>query len=375
MTKLRGVITSVKMSLHLNDEREGLMNYFVDTDFNKLWKPITNKRFTLPFPTDEEFIALEKRLGVKLPASYVELATASQNGGFLKRNGVPIRDESGNVIRYVKMNHINPIGSTDTEPIQDNPNLLYNIQNLLVIGQNWDVYYEFFVLNYMDCGSNGEPSVVFITRKSSFGEEGEPTSNDWRYINENFYWEITNTVALTFDEFVKQLVVMPKLPPFDFAKIKEALKQATQESFRQIIKTHGHEEIISFGLYVDNEGSMVANAANKRAHLDKLVAEYPSEKDYLTYCINEWCCDAPFVLHLFDPICRELSIHSQALGTENKIKRFRNNLIDLCVEVLAELKADDFFAKEYNLPIFLSVDVSNGDLSMAKTKKIRAILE
>lgn len=350
------------------------MNYFTDTDFNKLWKPITNKRFTLPFPTDEEFIALEKRLGVKLPASYVELATVSQNGGYLKRNGVPIRDESGNVIRYVKINHINPIGRIDIEPIHDTPKPFYNIPNLLIIGENWDVDYEFFVLNYMNCGSNGEPTVVFITRKSSCCEEGEPTSDDWRYINEKFYWEITNTVALTFDEFVKQLVVMPKLPPFDFTKIKGLLKQATQESFRQIIKTYGHEEIISFGLYIDDEGTMVAHAANKKAHWDKLVAEYPSEKDYFTYCISEWCCRAPFTLHLFDPICRELSTHSRVLGTENKIKRFRDNLIDLCVEVLAELKADDFFTKEYNLPILLCVDISNGELSMAKIKKIRTIL-
>lgn len=350
------------------------MHYFVDTDFNKLWKPITNKRFTLPFPTDKEFIALENQLGVKLPASYVELATASQNGGFLKRNGVPIRDESGNITRYVKINHINPIGRTDIEPIYDTPNPFYNIPNLFIIGENWDANYEFFVLNYMNCGSNGEPTVVFITRKSSYGDVGEPTNDDWRYINEKFYWEITNTVALTFDEFVKQLVVMPKIPPFDFTKIKEALKQATQESFRQIIKTYGHEEIISFGLYVDNEGTMVAVSANTKAHLDKLVAEYPFEKDYFTYCISEWCCDAPFALHLFDPICRELSTHGRVLGTENKIKRFRDNLIVLCVEVLAELKVDDFFAKEYNLPILLNVDVSNGDLSMSTTKKIRAIL-
>lgn len=350
------------------------MNYFVNTDFNKLWKPITNKRFTLPFPNDEEIIALEKRLGVKLPASYVELVTASQNGGFLKRNGVPIRDESGSVMRYVKINHINPIGRTDIEPIYDTPPPFYNVASLLIIGENWDANYEFFVLSYMNCGSDGEPTVVFITRKSRCGDVGEPTCDDWRYINEKFYFEITNTVALTFDEFIKQLVVMPKLPPFDFTKIKEPLKQATQASFRQNIKTHGHEEIISFGLYVDNEGSMVANAANKRVHLDKLVAEYPSEKEYFTYCINEWCCDAPCMLHLFDPLCRELSIHSRALGTENKIKRFRDNLIDLCVEVLAELKADDFFTNEYNLPILLHVDVSNGELSMGKIKKIRAIL-
>lgn len=116
-------------------------------------------------------------------------------------------------------------------------------------------------------------------------------------------------MANTFAEFVKQLVVMPKPVPFDFAVIEEPLKQAAQEAFRQIVKTYGQEEIISFGLYVDEEGTMVAGAANTKSHL-------------------------------FDPICRELSIHSRVLGTENKVKRFRDKLIQLCVEILAELKAE-----------------------------------
>lgn len=302
------------------------MNYFVDADFNKLWKPVTSeyKRFTLPFPTDEELIAHEKRLGVKLPASYIELATASQNGGLLKRNGVLIRDEAGNVIRYVKINYISPIGHIEPE---------YTYLNQIC----------------------DHPS--------------------WWYINENFYWELTATVANTFAEFVKQLVVMPKPVPFDFAVIEEPLKQAAQEAFRQIVKTYGQEEIISFGLYVDEEGTMVAGAANTKSHLDELVAKDPSQKEYFTYCISEWCCDAPGVLHLFDPICRELSIHSRALGTENKVKRFRDKLIQLCVEILAELKAEGFFAKEYHLPILLNVDISNGVLSMSKAKKIRASLQ
>ncbi len=358
------------------------MNYFVDADFNNLWKPVTSKykRFTLPFPTDEKLAAQEKRLGVKLPASYIELACASQNGGLLKRNRVPIRDEIGNVIRYVKINYISPIGHIEPEDmypnqICDHPGLLYHIPNLVVIGENWDADYEFFVLNYRNCGADGEPTVEFVTRKSKCGDADEPASGDWRYINEKFYWEMTATVANTFDEFIRQLVVMPKPVPFDFSVVREPLKQAAQEAFRQIVKTYAQEQIISFGLYVDDEGTMVAAAANTKSHLDELAAKYPSQKEYFTYCISEWRCDAPCVLHLFDPICRELSIHSRALGTENKIKRFRDRLLQLCVEILAELKAEDFFAKEYHLPVLLNVDISNGALSMSTAKKIRASLQ
>jgi len=41
---------------------------------------------------------------------------------------------------------------------------------------------------------------------------------------------------------------------------------------------------------------------------------------------------------------------------------------------LAELTAEDFSAIEYNLPVLLSVGASNGDVSIAKRKKIRALL-
>ncbi len=122
------------------------MDYFTKEHFRKLWKPATNERFTLPLPGQEELAALEHRLGVKLPASYIELGAFSQNGGFLKRNGVPLRDASGTITEYIKINHINPIGRTTTEPIYDTPRPFYDIPNLLVLGENWDAYYEFFVL-------------------------------------------------------------------------------------------------------------------------------------------------------------------------------------------------------------------------------------
>lgn len=263
------------------------MDYFTDTDLKKLWKPAKNSRFTLPFPNEEDFAALEKRLGVKLPASYIELAVSSQNGGFLKRNAIPICDEYGNVIRYAKINYINPIGRTDIEPIYDTPKPFYDVPNLLIIGENWDTYYDFYVLNYMDCKAYGEPTVALITRKAKCKDTKVPDVSDWRYINEKYYWEIECTVAKTFDEFIKKLVVMPKSPPFDFASIKEPLKQAAQESFRQIVKEYDKEEIVSFGLYVDDEGSMVSDAANTKSHLDELAAKYPSDKDYCTYCISE----------------------------------------------------------------------------------------
>ena len=350
------------------------MNYFTKDDLKQLWKPPTNERFTLPFPSKEELIALEGRLGVKLPASYLELAEFSQNGGFLRRNGVPLRDHSGTVTGYMKINYISPIGRITVEPIYDTPKPFYELPGLLILGESWDTYYDFFVLNYLDCGAEGEPTVALITRKSRCGKPGEPEHGNWRYINEKYYWETPCTLAHTFAEFVRQLVVMPKPLPLDLASLKEPLKQATQEAFRQIVKAYGQEELIAFGLYVDDEGTMVSHAANTRAHWEELTAKEPSEKDYFTYCISEWCCEAPAAEHLFDPICKELAKSSAALGGKGRSRRFRDGLIELCTEVLAELKTAGFFAQEYPVPILLNVDISNGQLSAAKAKKLRSIL-
>ena len=360
------------------------MCYFTTADLNKLWKPDTSSSI-LPFPNEEELAALEVRMGVKLPASYVELASISQNGGELRRNGVTLFDESGDVYRHVKVSNISAIGhrpGDKTIPKRmpghdgfDLPKRFYGKENLLIIGQNRDANSEFFLLNYMDCGSAGEPNVVFITRKPAYGADNEPMPGDWRYISDKFYWDITSVVAPDFETFIKRLVVMPKLPAFNFATIKEPLKQAVQESFRCVVNEHGSEEIISYGLYVDDEGSIVADAANTKAHLEGLLAKRPAERDYFTYSTSEWCYEGmDYALHLFEPICRELSVHSRALGSDDKIRRFRDKLIDLCVEILAELKTEGYFLNEYNSPILLSVGVVNGEISSAKLKKIRGAL-
>jgi hypothetical protein len=77
---------------------------------------------------------------------------------------------------------------------------------------------------------------------------------------------------------------------------------------------------------------------------------------------------------LFESVCKEVSRYSAALGTDSKIKTFRGKLLDFCAEVLAELKAENFFTDEYTNPVLLSVNISNDDISKAKMKKIRTIL-
>jgi len=159
---------------------------------------------------------------------------------------------------------------------------------------------------------------------------------------------------------------MPKLLAFKFEEIKEPLINATKKAFREAVKKHGNEEIIAFGLYVDPEGTMVNNAINTKGN--------SKPDDYFTYSTTEWKYNT-LALDLFEPICRELGTRSAALGSEDKLARFSGKLFNLCLEVLAELKAAGFFAGEYSLPVMLSVGIEGRELSPAKIKKIRALLK
>jgi len=361
------------------------MRYFNDADYKNLWKTTNTKEVSIfnpmPFPSDEELAALETRLGVKLPSSYIELAKTSQNGGHTKRNSFPLCGDDGNVYRHIEIPVICPMGyhSFANRGLgSDSPSLLYDMQNLVKISQSFVTYYDFIVLNYLDCTPNEEPSVAFVTRKVRNGKDGEPPLDckNWRHINDKFYWEL-KTIAPTFDVFIKGLVVMPKLPPFKFEDIKEPLKTAAQKAFREAVKKHGNEEIIAFGLYIDPDGTMVDDAINTKENLERNLAEYgksKSDTEYFTYSTSEWKYST-FALDLFEPISKELAIRSAALGSEDKMTRFSGKLFNFCVDILAELKAENFFSNEYNLPIMLSVGIEGGELSPAKIKKIRTVLE
>jgi len=360
------------------------MEYFSAIDYKNLWKKRTQEGLSvfnpLPFPSDEELKASEMRLGLKLPASYVELAKTSQNGGYTKCNSFPLCDEAGNIYRHVEVPVICPIGHHSFASC-DSPSLFYDKPKLIKISLSLTAHYEFIVLNYLDCNTDEEPSVAFITRKIRSGKDGEPPLNsaDWQHINEKFYWEI-KTIAPTFGAFVKGLVVMPKLPPFKFEEIKKPLKEAAQRAFREAVEKHGNEEIIAFGLYIDPDGTMVDNAINTKANLETQLAEFTnnskskSDVEYFTYSTTEWKYST-FTLDLFEPICKVLNARSAALGSESKVASFSNKLFTFCVEVLAEMKEEKFFTNEYYLPIMLSVGIEGGEVSQARIKKIRTLSE
>jgi hypothetical protein len=359
----------------------GTMKYFTDTDLTGLWSNKEKAAFCLPMPDSDGISALERRLCVKLPESYLELMTESQNGGLLKRCAFPVKDAEGNIVRHVVNSYIASLGRVpahEQDPIRfpehDALRLFDDVPKLIAFGSNIDTL-DSFVLNYLECGSDGEPTVAWIDRKARRGRDGEPVfdEHDWRNINEKFYWSLI-TLAPTFADYVKGLVVMPKLPAFDFKALKTPLKQAVKQSFRGLVQAHGQEGIVAYGLYIDDLASMVADAANTRDHLENNVASFPNERDFYTFATTEWKYEGlDYGLELFDDISKSLTTHSASLS-ENKRQHFRNKLLDICVDVLRELKSDRFFDKEYSEAVVLTVNISNDDISAAKARTIRQAL-
>jgi hypothetical protein len=358
------------------------MKHFTDTDLTGLWSNREKAAFCLPMPDAVGIRALEQRLHVKLPESYLELMTESQNGGLLKRCAFPLKDAEGNIVRYVKNSKIASLGRVPADardpkrfPEHDALTLFHDIPGLVQFGTDIDTYFDFFVLNYRECGPDGEPAVAWIDRKTRRGRDGEPAfdGQDWRSINRTYFWNLT-ALAPTFAEYVKGLVVMPKLPAFDFEAFKTPLKQAVRQSFCGLVRAHGRERIVAYGLYIDDMGSMVVDAANTADHLENNVASFPDERDFYTFATTEWKYEGlDCALELFDDLCKSLMSYSASLS-RNKIRNFRDKLLDACVDVLRELKSDGFFAKEYSEVIVLNVNISNDDISAARAKKIRQAL-
>ena len=365
------------------------MRYFTEKDLKDIWKEkVTEKNvqyFNPPLLSMVERKALEERLGVKLPESYIELVTNSQNGGLLgKRNASPVRDSSGKVMRYVKNDFIVSLGITpahkdDPEkyPAKEALELFYDEPNLVCLNRSLSTgaSYETFVLNYLDSGPNGIPSVALIDRRAKKGIESEPKKGNWKYINESFYWELIS-IAPNFETYIKELTVAPKLAAFEFSSFKELLKKAVEKSFSEIVKAHSKEEIISYGLYIDDLGTMIADAFNTKSHLDSQIKNNSKDSDYYTYFTTEWRYEGTeFAVDVFNEMSKILTEYSNALGQDRKIERFRNRLLDCCVEVLLELKMNEFFSHTYLQPISLSICVSNGSIPQSKLKKIRKLLQ
>jgi hypothetical protein len=114
----------------------------------------------LPPLTDELVKDAERKLGVKLPQSYLDVLKI-QNGGSLRYDTYPTPVPTSYADDHVSVDYLMGIGNSD-EGIEDSPYYIgeWGLPEELVLlcgdGHWW------VALDYRQCGPEGEPSVVYV---------------------------------------------------------------------------------------------------------------------------------------------------------------------------------------------------------------------
>ena len=165
-----------------------MKKYFENFDTKAFWEEDNENPKKL---TDKMIEKAEKRLGYKLPESYIELLKA-KNGGYPINTCFPIKEKTSWAEDHIAIETICGIGVEDG--IDDEYGSLYMIEEWgypeigIVICTCPSGGHDTVMLDYSDCEKNGEPKVVHVDTET---ENDEP--------------KIT-LLAENFEKFIKGLV-------------------------------------------------------------------------------------------------------------------------------------------------------------------------
>lgn len=148
---------------------------FTAADLEGLWDDCDYSRdkYTGKAPTADEMAAVEVELGYRLPAAYKALV-AQHNGGLLMRNACPnslIRDWTAaaysveSIYGMDRSKEYSLCGSMGSRFWMDE----WHYPAIgVVVGDTISAGHQMIVLDYSDCGPQGEPCVVSIDQESNF---------------------------------------------------------------------------------------------------------------------------------------------------------------------------------------------------------------
>jgi len=153
----------------------GAKSAFEGFDFEGLWDDSEySLQYVEPAPSDELIASIEEELGgFRLPAAYVELARM-RNGGALKRNRHPMDEPTGWAEDHIAISNLYAIGRTSfyslcgavgskfMEEEWGYPPIGVCIANTPTGG------HEMIVLDYRECGKQGEPRVVYVDQEDDY---------------------------------------------------------------------------------------------------------------------------------------------------------------------------------------------------------------
>ncbi|WP_234637532.1 SMI1/KNR4 family protein [Delftia tsuruhatensis] len=146
-----------------------------DVDCEGLWAdgPSAGDGYTEPAPSEKLIAEIESELGVRLPSAYVELARR-RNGGHVRRSCHPVDEPTGWADDHIMITGIYAIGRTVDQSLLGPLGSTFMRDEWgypawgVGIGDTPSAGHEQPMLDYRECGPQGEPSVVHVDQERDY---------------------------------------------------------------------------------------------------------------------------------------------------------------------------------------------------------------
>ncbi|MCL2652734.1 MAG: SMI1/KNR4 family protein [Propionibacteriaceae bacterium] len=149
---------------------ERMTGFFDGMDFTGFWNdhPYYAKNYTEPAPSDELIADIEAELGFRLPVARI------RNGGGVARDAFPMTVPTNWADDHVRVTGIYAIGRTRMWSLLGDLGSTFHRDEWGY--PSWGVSFastptaghEQFMLDYRDCGAQGEPSVVYVDQEADY---------------------------------------------------------------------------------------------------------------------------------------------------------------------------------------------------------------
>lgn len=148
---------------------------FGASDLDDVWAdhPYYEEHWTQPPPAEETITEVEKRLGYRLPAAYIELCR-HRNGGGLQRDCFPTMEATSWAEDHVAITAYSAIGPDTANSLCGSCGSQFMIEEWgyppigIVFGQCPSAGHDVIMLDYCECGPEGEPRVVHVDQEFDY---------------------------------------------------------------------------------------------------------------------------------------------------------------------------------------------------------------
>jgi hypothetical protein len=153
--------------------RRGGAHAFADADLAGLWSASDGDDYTEPAPSDQLVASIEAEIGFRLPDSYVELAQR-RNGGVLARNTYPSSEPTGWAEDHIAITGMYAIGRTSRYSLCGELGATFMRDEWgypawgIGIADTPTAGHEQVMLDYRECGRDGEPRVVYVDQEAGY---------------------------------------------------------------------------------------------------------------------------------------------------------------------------------------------------------------